>query len=194
MICPNPDCPDRTASGVPAEYRDGIATCPVCGAALADREPGPQPAPGAAPVPAGTWDGVPVLVTRDLSAADLAAGVLESEEIPFYRRARVLGGLTLGMGNAAPTPGQQNAIFVPETAADRARELLAGIGLSGDDGLDGYGAVPEGGPAGPGDDPIGPGMPPDGGGTLRRVVVVAFLLLAAVVVVRLLASLLASSG
>lgn len=29
MYCPNPECPDLVASGVPGEYREGIVACPV---------------------------------------------------------------------------------------------------------------------------------------------------------------------
>ena len=33
-ICNNPDCPHKERTGRSAEYRDGITTCPECGATL----------------------------------------------------------------------------------------------------------------------------------------------------------------
>src|SRR3972149_4365290 len=32
MYCPNPDCPHAQQTGEPAEYREGVAQCPDCGA------------------------------------------------------------------------------------------------------------------------------------------------------------------
>ena len=39
MYCPNPKCLDATETGVPAEYRDGIAECPSCNSALVASPP-----------------------------------------------------------------------------------------------------------------------------------------------------------
>ena len=39
MYCPNKDCPDARASGVPGEYRDGIHTCPRCHSHLVAARP-----------------------------------------------------------------------------------------------------------------------------------------------------------
>jgi len=39
MYCPNDECPDFVAYGVRGEYREGIATCPRCGAHLLPGSP-----------------------------------------------------------------------------------------------------------------------------------------------------------
>lgn len=43
MWCPNPDCRDAVRYGVPAEFRDGVTTCVVCGSALTPARPALPP-------------------------------------------------------------------------------------------------------------------------------------------------------
>jgi len=39
VYCPNTACPDVKQTGIPGEYRDGIAQCPRCGCSLVPASP-----------------------------------------------------------------------------------------------------------------------------------------------------------
>ena len=56
--------------------------------------------------------------------AEFAAGFLDDAGIPFYRRTRAPGDLTLGMADVAPIVGEEHLLFVPAGVADEARKVL----------------------------------------------------------------------
>lgn len=129
MLCPNPDCPDRVATGKPGEYRDDVAACPVCGAELArgSWEDAAAAAPEPAPTEeweAGSDDGadVELLRTADAAEADAVVAALDEARVPFWRRVEGPDGMLLGAGRNAAAPGAEQVVVV---AARRRAEALA---------------------------------------------------------------------
>ncbi len=131
MYCANRDCPDRQATGVPGEYRQGIERCPYCGEPLVAGPPPDRIATDGSNGEEPAFREVEVLTTQELPLADIAAAILEQAGIPHLRRSR--GGALVAAGSAhlAPIPGEEHRIAVAEEDADEARALLAGLGEEG---------------------------------------------------------------
>jgi len=83
MFCPNPECPDFEATGVPGEYRDELSTCPVCGATLVPDDPtrdvGGAPEGG----PVGSAALEPVVETETSAETDIVRSILDGAGIPY---------------------------------------------------------------------------------------------------------------
>jgi hypothetical protein len=130
VYCPNPQCSDRIATGRPGEYRDEIYTCPVCGTRLErgsweDVEPTSRTSRG----PAGEVGGadVELLRTRSTQEADVVAGALDGERIPFRRWVESPDGSPLAAGVAVVAQGTEQVLLVPETCFRRASIVMADV-------------------------------------------------------------------
>jgi len=118
MWCPN----------CKAEYKEGIDTCPECGAKLVERliEPSHE-----AP------DMVSVLETSDAGTLPVIKSVLDAADIPYFVQGDESFGI-LPAGGTSGFFGDQGlgvAILVPVDRADEARELLAADARIDDDDL-----------------------------------------------------------
>lgn len=128
MFCPNPDCPDLVASGVPGEYRQGIARCPVCGVDLVDGDPRQRvdEMPNAAADAAEPPFVVAVAEVDEPAEIDVVRSVLEGAEIPFV----VEGGDRREAYRAGHALHRFHPLFgtlrflVPQDYAEEARALL----------------------------------------------------------------------
>ena len=124
MFCPSPECPDRLESGEPGEYRDGIFTCPRCGATLVPEHPFPeqeeeQPLPG---FPAGDGDGGPPVEVASFNYrqdAELACSMLEANGVPAFVFGDDCGGVDPRIGF-----GTRTRVMVPASRAEEAASLL----------------------------------------------------------------------
>jgi hypothetical protein len=127
MFCPNPECPDRSETGHPSEYRDDVQTCPVCGSRLQHGRWEDLEATGPAMRPragdAGAAD-VELLRTRSLQEAEFVASVLDEEGIPCQRRLEGPDGSVLAGGVAVMVDRMEQILLVPETHLHRARILV----------------------------------------------------------------------
>lgn len=130
MLCPNPDCPDRLATGTPGEYRLGVGECPYCGSRLVESLPtstddvgerhrtGPE---------AGSLEAV--LDISDPSEIPVLESILRGAGIPF-----VLEGMErfrAFTGGSAPFRYNPRAgtvtLVVPAERAEEARALLTEV-------------------------------------------------------------------
>lgn len=123
MFCPNPQCPDLVESGEPGEYREGILTCPKCGASLVPEHPSP-------PEDDQTSAGVP----RDRSPqespvevasfnyrhdAEVARSILAANGVEAFVFGDDCGGVHPGIGF-----GTKTRLMVPASQASEAAALL----------------------------------------------------------------------
>jgi hypothetical protein len=128
MYCPNPDCPDLDAQGIPGEYFPEVTHCPICGAALVAEMPEWVTRQSA------SHDDKLVSVLKVTNAAllPLAKSLLESAGIDFTVRNELVQGLIgwgqVGTGfNVLTGPPE---ILVEERNLDEARTLLERLGQS----------------------------------------------------------------
>lgn len=159
MYCPNPECPDRAATGRPGEYRDDMTVCPVCGSGLTrgsweDLAARP-PAPAERDDGSGAGGaGVELVRTTDVAEADAVIAALGEARVPYWRRVVGPDGTLLGAGRAVAAPGAEHVVLVPGRFE---REALAVVeelhetvrALAGDDEALDWGdeeAASEGGP------------------------------------------------
>jgi hypothetical protein len=134
VYCPNPDCPDRVATGNPGEYRDDVVSCPVCGTELLRgswEDLAAAPAAAAVSVDEAHWDDggsagedVELLRTVDVAEADAIVAALDEARVPFWRRVEGPDGMVLGAGRSTAAPGAEHVVIV---AARREAEALAVI-------------------------------------------------------------------
>ena len=109
------------------EYSWDVMVCPACDVDTVDRLPGPEPDPNV--------ELVLVLATGDAGLIAVAKSLLEGEEIDFFVKGDGLQDL-FGVGRIAgfsfaTGPAE---FWVREADAGRARELLAGLTPSSDEG------------------------------------------------------------
>ncbi len=123
MFCPNPDCPDLLESGEPGEYREGILTCPRCGAALVPEHPfPPEDDETPAEVP---WDRslqeppVEVASFNYRQDAELACSMLEANGVRAFVFGDDCGSVDPGIGF-----GTRTRVMVPGSEAALAVTLL----------------------------------------------------------------------
>lgn len=133
MWCPNRECPDFVEDGQPGEYRDGIATCPKCGATLVPEwppaEPGRSGDAGAAGEPAeGEAAAEPVELPEPLVAIAAFDYPDETEEIML---ALIAKGITVYqfLDDGRDFKDQQGLqtctrLLVPESQARLAMSLI----------------------------------------------------------------------
>ncbi len=131
MYCPNPRCPDRGPGGMPAEYRDGIETCPFCGTTLAPGSPAESPSghgdAGIPPAHPGAHETV-VFLARDVTEAEMVRGLLENEGIVAITRVSRADGVgRFFSATWAPVPGQVHEVLVSSRAMEAAREVLEAV-------------------------------------------------------------------
>lgn len=130
MYCPNPDCPDRIATGNPGEYRDDMVACPVCGTELArgswdDLVDQPTAAPAyAEQVDGAEGDDVELLRTVDAAEADAVVAALDEARIPFWRRVEGPDGMLLGAGRNAAAPGAEQVVIIAGRREGEARAVV----------------------------------------------------------------------
>lgn len=83
MFCPNRECPDFEATGMPGEYRDELTACPVCGATLVPDDP-TEDAGRDREVVADELSGLePVVETETSAETDIVRSILDGAGIPF---------------------------------------------------------------------------------------------------------------
>ncbi len=124
MFCPNPECPDVLESGHPGEYREGIASCPKCGAALVAEPPAevvPAHAPENGPA-VGTTEAEEIVQVASFNFhhdADLVVSMLQASGIDALVLADDCGGVDPRIGFASRT-----RVMVPARQAAAAVALL----------------------------------------------------------------------
>ena len=131
LYCPNPDCPDREATGVPGEYTELVSSCPYCGAHLVSSLDGADlPAPPEETDIDGHGDElVPVLETSDPAELEIAKSILHGAEIPFHVQGEERYNAFRG-GRAAfrfNPRGGAVVVVVAEENAEEARILLTEV-------------------------------------------------------------------
>lgn len=124
MICPNPDCPDRVATGEPGEYRAGVTHCPYCGEPLVDRLPEDPDHWPTAEISAADAEPEAVLETSDAAELEIVKSILLGAEIPFMVRGHEQFKAFRG-GHAAFRFNPGAGRLVVEVPADRAEEARA---------------------------------------------------------------------
>ena len=123
MYCTNPECPDLEATGVPAEFVDGVTVCPTCGANLVETLPDGGVAPM---ITDHAVEVEEVFTTHDPTEIPIVSSILEGANIPF---------LIEGMEKFSPFRGGDAAMrfnpkagtatfVVPANRAEEARVLL----------------------------------------------------------------------
>ena len=122
MYCPNPECSDVQNGATPAEYRDEISVCPLCGTELVREKPLQEDdSEDALSRP------VPCFTLTDASLVPHAKAMLESAGIPYFvkndRVQNLFGWGTLGGGHNFITGPP--VVEVEARYADSARQLLA---------------------------------------------------------------------
>ncbi len=131
MFCINPECPDLEATGMPAEFVDGVTICPTCGVQLVDSIPKDALNPTLIDHDVEVEQ---VFETHDPTAIPVVTSILESANIPF---------LIEGMEKFNPFRGAEGALrfnpnagratfVVPANRAEEARILLTEIVSDGD--------------------------------------------------------------
>jgi hypothetical protein len=111
VFCPNPKCAHARDTGKPAEYREGITTCPECGAKLVPKRPIVS-AHGESPLAV-------VASFTSRQDADLAVSMLAANGIQARTFADDCGGMDPGLGFATHV-----RVLVPQTQAKDALALL----------------------------------------------------------------------
>jgi len=130
VLCPNPECPDRLATGEPGEYRAGVGECPYCGAGLVESLPEEtSEADTATAPPQGSDELETVLEILDPSELPIVESILNGADIPFtfegMERFRAFqGGHTPFRYNPR---GGRVVIVVPTDRAEEARALLTEV-------------------------------------------------------------------
>jgi hypothetical protein len=117
MFCANPECPHVRDTKTAAEYRDGIAVCPECGARLVPDRPAVS---SPASIPAAR--DAPLVVVASFNFrqdADLAVSMLVANGLQACTFADDCGGVDPGLGFAT-----RARVLVPETQAHVALALL----------------------------------------------------------------------
>lgn len=111
MFCPNPRCAHARDTGKPAEYREGITTCPECGARLVPKRP----------MVSARGDS-PLAVVASFASrheADLTVSMLAANGIQASTFGDDCGGMDPGLGFATRV-----RVLVPQTQAKKALALL----------------------------------------------------------------------
>ena len=90
MFCPNDECPDYLNSGLRAEYRDDIETCPYCETPLVGyrpEDPAQQPDGSARPPRIADDEPMePVIEVNDPTEVIIIKSILEGAAIPYITR------------------------------------------------------------------------------------------------------------
>jgi len=120
MWCPNQDCEDALETGVPAEFREGIAICPLCGSLLVSYPPEWEKPPAA------NLEWVHCLTLGDNSLLPQVKAVLDSAEVRYFVKDDGVQHL-IGLGTAAlgfnPITGPP-VLMVEADDLERAKVLL----------------------------------------------------------------------
>ena len=122
MFCPDPECPDRLESGEPGEYREGIVTCPKCGAALVSTDPFPSEEEPLPDVPILNGQGDPPVEVASFNYrqdAELARSMLEANGVAAFVFGDDCGGVDPRIGF-----GTRTRVMVPAGQAAEAAALL----------------------------------------------------------------------
>lgn len=130
MYCPNRDCSHRLETGNAAEFRDGIAACADCGAALVEtraQADGVDTAGAGEEAEAGDLERLTAVTEPAFGA--LVRAVLDEAGIRYSMRGEGVQDLftvgRIGTGyNLITGPG---TLFVERARAAEARELLAAL-------------------------------------------------------------------
>lgn len=131
VVCPNPECPDLEATGVPGEYVSGTEVCPYCGAELVApawidrldaRSTGASRETNAGPPE-------PVFESDDPAEIQIARSILEGAGIPSTTTHDSASDRALpGFDPFRFMGGVRAAVFwVPADRADEARALLTEV-------------------------------------------------------------------
>jgi hypothetical protein len=140
VVCPNPECPDLEATGVPGEYVSGTEVCPYCGAQLVDPtwiesvDPGRETPPPAA----GEPELEAVFSSDDPSEIHVVRSILEGAEIPILTTHDSASDRVLpGFDPTRFMRGSRGAVFwVPADRAEEARALLTEVAPDEESGPD----------------------------------------------------------
>jgi len=135
MICVNPQCPDMVKLGLRGEYREGVTSCPKCGAPLSAIPSGPAAEPGKtpdAPVQEGNADESDFATVARFREAHLAH-VLEGALVAAGLHPAVLDEHTVSINWLYSNAIGGVRVVVPASEAEAAAEILDSEGLALDE-------------------------------------------------------------
>ncbi len=129
MYCPNDKCPDYVRTGLRSEYRDDIAVCPYCGAAMSPRRPDdPGREGGILKPPVGADEEMaPIVESTDPTEVAIIKSILDGAGIPYLALGEDRFGAFRGAftGGSIFNPRSRGVVFtVPARMADEALRLL----------------------------------------------------------------------
>ncbi len=123
MYCPNPECPNLLAHGIPAEYRDGVAECSECGHELEYGDPPAAPIEIESGLESGPVGWATVSVYDSGQAARVDKGLLEAEGI----EALVTNEHFAAIDRLPSTVTGGVELAVPDTEIERALALIRSV-------------------------------------------------------------------
>jgi hypothetical protein len=131
VVCPNPECPDLEATGVPGEYVFGTEVCPYCGAQLVDPAWSEAAEEGSAAPSAGDTEPQleAVFSSDDPSEIHVVRSILDGAGIPILTTHDSTSDRVLpGFDPTRFMRGSRGAVFwVPADRAEEARALLTEV-------------------------------------------------------------------